>query len=526
MSGARADFASTRHQLDQLGYHQHLSKDCVDLVAVILGDLITTTNTCKQYQSELDSKQSQLEIIKNMDNPLQYELDRLTIENNRLHRDIVKVRNEKEVAEKESEQTLRELKQKNQQLLLLNSQLKRDNALEKSKQVIGNQNLEMELGSTRPLSPITNQSLNQNVVSDTVNLLKLSEQSRAALQDELDKMRKKTYHLESELKSLNEQIISSDNNAKVSLHLRNPNLQELQRAKDRINLLESHVQVLQEHLDEVDRGSKSKSPIKFCDCADERARNAQLCLKIKEMEELLQVAENKLSKSKYTPVKKPVPLKKQSQITPKKPKPSKNEAKLSSSIIEEQIDDNEKLTKRIEDLEMSLKTMVFKNETLDQKLQDMKIERNRIQKKFHGCEKERDILLKAFEKFESDLDKVQKKVKSISKEKDHYRYLYQSTMRDFNKGKLAINKSKTDLEHKLEKLRDENKSLLEKIENSKNPISNDKDAVRLQKELQQQNLELIESNKLRDEIFRQREQIQNELDTTVGRLNELECSMI
>ena len=525
MSGARADFASTRHQLDQLGYHQQLSKDCVDLVAVILGDLLTTTNTCKQYQRELDSKQTQLEIIKNMDNPLQYELDRLTIENNRLHRDIVKVKNEKEAAEKESEQTLRELKQKNQQLLLLNSQLKRDKAFEKSKQVIGNQNLEIDLSSTRPLSPIPNHSLNQNVISDTVNLLKLSEQSRAALQDELDKMRTKTSHLESELKSLNEQVIVSENNAKVSLHLRNPNIQELQRAKDRINLLESHVQVLQEHLDEVDRGSKSKSPIKICDCVDERARNSELCLKIKELEEQIQVAESKLSKTKakYTPVKKTVPLKKH---TPKKPKPVTKEAKLSSSIIEEQIDDNEKLSKRIEDLEMSLKTMVFKNETLDQKLQDMKIERNRIQKKFHGCEKERDILLKAFEKFESDLDKVQKKVKSISKEKDHYRDLYQSTIRDNNEGKLAIDKSKADLEHKLEKLRDEKKSLLEKIENSNNPKRNEKEAVRVQKELEQINLELIESNKLRDEIFRQREQIQNELDTNVERLNELECSMI
>jgi len=57
-------FESIRYQLDALGYRQYMPLDSIDLVSQLIGDLLHTTDSLKQYKN---IAQNTLEVARNLE---------------------------------------------------------------------------------------------------------------------------------------------------------------------------------------------------------------------------------------------------------------------------------------------------------------------------------------------------------------------------------------------------------------------------------------------------------------------------
>jgi len=57
-------FESIRYQLDALGYRQYMPLDSIDLVGQLIGDLLHTTDSLKQYKN---IAQNTIEVARNLE---------------------------------------------------------------------------------------------------------------------------------------------------------------------------------------------------------------------------------------------------------------------------------------------------------------------------------------------------------------------------------------------------------------------------------------------------------------------------
>jgi len=57
-------FESIRYQLDALGYRQYMPPDSIGLVSQLIGDLLHTTNSLKQYKN---IAQNTIEVARNLE---------------------------------------------------------------------------------------------------------------------------------------------------------------------------------------------------------------------------------------------------------------------------------------------------------------------------------------------------------------------------------------------------------------------------------------------------------------------------
>ena len=114
-------FTNLRKRLDQLGYRQPLVIEAVPLVEKLFTDLLHTTDSFKKYKgktSNIDKAVNYADVNET------YRADnaRLVKENNDIHLDLLKCREEKEKLQTELKSASRKLEHENQDLRFLNSQ--------------------------------------------------------------------------------------------------------------------------------------------------------------------------------------------------------------------------------------------------------------------------------------------------------------------------------------------------------------------------------------------------------------------
>ena len=116
---AKQRYASLRKQLDQLHYCLPFNVQSTQLVDRLLNDLLQTTEGYQKLKSQIemvkhDEKLNQQALV-----PLQKENEKLTKENNKLHIDVITVKEERDSCELRWKQALRTLQDECQDLRYL-----------------------------------------------------------------------------------------------------------------------------------------------------------------------------------------------------------------------------------------------------------------------------------------------------------------------------------------------------------------------------------------------------------------------
>ncbi|KAJ3019184.1 hypothetical protein HKX48_002318 [Thoreauomyces humboldtii] len=120
--GPPADAATITHRLHKLGYKDPLPADAVPLVRRLLADLLVTTDTCRTLKTESERWTGEAANIEGQIAPLRSEISRLTAENNHLHRDLVRLADERDAKERRTAQAARRLESQTADLRFVASQ--------------------------------------------------------------------------------------------------------------------------------------------------------------------------------------------------------------------------------------------------------------------------------------------------------------------------------------------------------------------------------------------------------------------
>ncbi|KAF7260121.1 hypothetical protein EG68_04828 [Paragonimus skrjabini miyazakii] len=115
-------FTNIRKRLDQLGYKQPLSLDCLPLVERLFCDLVWTTESLRKAKTDLSS---QLKLRSNVEDyiaPYKADNGRLVRENNELHKQLVLLRQESEEKFRNFKSEYRRLENESTDLKIFNTQ--------------------------------------------------------------------------------------------------------------------------------------------------------------------------------------------------------------------------------------------------------------------------------------------------------------------------------------------------------------------------------------------------------------------
>ena len=116
------EYNTVKRSLDALGYHGHLDTESVSLVNRILSDLIKATKSFKKVQQEKNTLLEELKIKAELVLPLRNENLKLAKENNDLHRNIIKMKDELEIKTNSINCSLKKLQNENTELKFLLTQ--------------------------------------------------------------------------------------------------------------------------------------------------------------------------------------------------------------------------------------------------------------------------------------------------------------------------------------------------------------------------------------------------------------------
>jgi centrosomal protein CEP135 len=107
----RQRYQAVRKQLDALHYCLPFTTQSTELVERLLTDLLKTTEGYQKVKNELTRAKHDDSLNQQALVPLMKENERLTRENNKLHHEIIKVKEEKGATEYKWKQTLRQLQE-------------------------------------------------------------------------------------------------------------------------------------------------------------------------------------------------------------------------------------------------------------------------------------------------------------------------------------------------------------------------------------------------------------------------------
>ena len=122
---AERKFTTLRKRLDQLGYKQPLGMESVPLIEKIFSDLIHTTESLKNAKQQISRRNiSHNGTVNGQDFNDTYRSDnaKLVKENNELHLELIRQKEESDGKLKELKETVRRLEHENSDLKFLNSQ--------------------------------------------------------------------------------------------------------------------------------------------------------------------------------------------------------------------------------------------------------------------------------------------------------------------------------------------------------------------------------------------------------------------
>lgn len=115
-------FTSLRKRLDQLGYRQALGIESVPLVEKLFTDLVHTTESLKNVKIQLSRREKEKTTFEDNAEPYRSDNAKLVRENNELHLQLIRAKEDSEHTIKELKSSLRRLEHENADLKFLNTQ--------------------------------------------------------------------------------------------------------------------------------------------------------------------------------------------------------------------------------------------------------------------------------------------------------------------------------------------------------------------------------------------------------------------
>ncbi|XP_028406798.1 centrosomal protein of 135 kDa-like isoform X2 [Dendronephthya gigantea] len=115
-------FTNLRKRLDQLGYRQALGIESVPLVEKLFTDLVHTTESLKNVKLQLSKRDKERTTFEDNAEPYKSDNAKLVRENNDLHVQLIRAKEEGEHAIKELKSSLRKIEHENADLKFLNTQ--------------------------------------------------------------------------------------------------------------------------------------------------------------------------------------------------------------------------------------------------------------------------------------------------------------------------------------------------------------------------------------------------------------------
>ena len=119
---AHRKFTNLRKRLDQLGYRQTLGIESVPLVEKLFTDLVHTTESLKTVKLQLSKRNKERSTFEDNAEPYRSDNAKLVRENNELHVQLIRTKEDGERAIKELKGSLRKLEHENADLKFLNTQ--------------------------------------------------------------------------------------------------------------------------------------------------------------------------------------------------------------------------------------------------------------------------------------------------------------------------------------------------------------------------------------------------------------------
>ena len=115
-------FTNLRKRLDQLGYRQALGIESVPLVEKLFTDLVHTTESLKNTKVQLNRREKEKSTFEDNSEPYRSDNAKLVRENNELHLQHIRAKEDSERTIKELKASLRKLEHENADLKFLNTQ--------------------------------------------------------------------------------------------------------------------------------------------------------------------------------------------------------------------------------------------------------------------------------------------------------------------------------------------------------------------------------------------------------------------
>uniref|UniRef100_A0A3B3HTE7 Centrosomal protein 135 n=2 Tax=Oryzias latipes TaxID=8090 RepID=A0A3B3HTE7_ORYLA len=121
-SSAERKFVNLRKRLDQLGYRQPVGIESLPLVDKLFSDLVHTTESLRNAKSSAGKTEEESRSVDALLEPYRAENARVVRENNKLHLDLLKLREEKDRVTRELKAHIRRLDHETLDLKFLNNQ--------------------------------------------------------------------------------------------------------------------------------------------------------------------------------------------------------------------------------------------------------------------------------------------------------------------------------------------------------------------------------------------------------------------
>ncbi|XP_020629879.1 centrosomal protein of 135 kDa-like isoform X1 [Orbicella faveolata] len=115
-------FTTLRKRLDQLGYRQALGIESVPLVEKLFSDLVHTTESLKNLKLQVGKQETQRTVFEDNVEPYRSDNAKLVKENNELHLQLIKLREETDHVIRDLKTSVRKLEHENADLKFLNTQ--------------------------------------------------------------------------------------------------------------------------------------------------------------------------------------------------------------------------------------------------------------------------------------------------------------------------------------------------------------------------------------------------------------------
>lgn len=115
-------FTTLRKRLDQLGYRQALGIESVPLVEKLFSDLVHTTESLKNLKLQVGKQEKERTVFEDNVEPYRSDNAKLVKENNELHLQLIKLREETDHVIRDLKTSVRKLEHENADLKFLNTQ--------------------------------------------------------------------------------------------------------------------------------------------------------------------------------------------------------------------------------------------------------------------------------------------------------------------------------------------------------------------------------------------------------------------